>query len=75
LSLIDALSAWRELIGDEYVTSDETSRASIETATYLTSQKVPAIIRPASRDELQEWASDAATFSKVALRMMVMKPR
>jgi SAM-dependent methyltransferase len=27
------------------------------------------------RDELQEWAADAATFSKVALRMIVMKPR
>ena len=27
------------------------------------------------RDELQDWASDAATFSKVALRMIVMKPR
>jgi SAM-dependent methyltransferase len=26
------------------------------------------------RDELQEWASDPATFSKVALRMIVMKP-
>lgn len=53
MSLNEALSAWRELLGGEHVITDDTSRAEVETATFHTSQRVPAIIRPGSREELQ----------------------
>lgn len=53
MGLNEALSAWRELLGGEYVITGSTPRAEVETATFYTSQSVPAIVRPGSREELQ----------------------
>lgn len=53
-NLLNCLAAWRDLIGTNYVIVDELSIAAVETATYSTTQKIPAIIRPANSDEVQE---------------------
>lgn len=53
LNIAEAISAWRRLLGDEFVVTSETARSEFETATFVTSQTVPAIIRPANREELQ----------------------
>ncbi|MEA2206863.1 MAG: 4-cresol dehydrogenase (hydroxylating) flavoprotein subunit [Blastocatellia bacterium] len=50
----EALTAWRELLGEEYVTTDKSQLAAVETATFPTSEKVPAIIRPGTREQVQE---------------------
>ena len=50
----EALDQWTSLLGAEHVIADHTSRKAAETATFATTQKVPAILRPGSRDEVQE---------------------
>lgn len=54
MNISEALAAWRALIGEEYVVTDDAVRTEAETATFLTVQKIPAIIRPGDRNELQE---------------------
>lgn len=49
-----ALEAWREVLGPEHVLTDEATLSSAETATFSTTQSVPAVIRPGSREEVQE---------------------
>jgi 4-cresol dehydrogenase (hydroxylating) len=49
-----ALRAWTEVLGSEHVLTDARSRTSAETGTFATSNRVPAILRPATRAELQE---------------------
>lgn len=51
--LDEALEAWRAAVGGDHVITDPASLAAAETATFATSQKVPAIVRPASREEVQ----------------------
>ncbi len=53
-SLARALEAWREALGPEYVLTDEATISAAETATFYTSQRIPGIIRPGSREEVQE---------------------
>lgn len=52
--LVPALEAWRAILGAEHVLTDAATLSSAETATFLTTQSVPAIIRPANREEVQE---------------------
>jgi len=54
LKLSEALTAWCGLIGDDYVITAADARGEVEAATFLTTQTIPAIIRPGNRDELQE---------------------
>ncbi len=49
-----ALEAWRKILGPEHVLTDAATLVSAETATFLTTQRVPAVIRPGSREEVQE---------------------
>jgi 4-cresol dehydrogenase (hydroxylating) len=54
LSLQEALAAWRDLLGDEHVKTEADLLAEGETATFLTAQRIPAIIHPGNREELQQ---------------------
>lgn len=49
----EALQAWRDAIGDEYVVTDPHELALVQTATFATSQRVPAVLRPADREQVQ----------------------
>jgi len=51
---VEALEQWTALVGAEHVIADDRSRKTAETATFATTQRVPAILRPGSRDEVQE---------------------
>jgi 4-cresol dehydrogenase (hydroxylating) flavoprotein subunit len=48
-----AIETWKLLLGDQYVQNDEESSKNAESATFKTAQKVPAIIRPGNRAEVQ----------------------
>jgi 4-cresol dehydrogenase (hydroxylating) len=48
-----ALAHWSAIVGAENVLVDGRSLGAAETATFATTQTIPAIIQPASRDELQ----------------------
>ena len=52
--LDQALEQWVTILGVGNVLVDRGSRAAAETATFATTQTVPAIISPASREEVQE---------------------
>lgn len=49
-----ALSAWRDILGSEYVITDEASLKSIQTATFATTVSVPAIIQPGDHAQVQQ---------------------
>jgi 4-cresol dehydrogenase (hydroxylating) flavoprotein subunit len=54
-ALLDkALEQWTAILGADHVTVDGQSRAAVQTATFATTQTIPAILRPGSRDEVQE---------------------
>ena len=53
-SLDRAISEWTELIGTEYVLTDSPTLRTSETATFETKQQIPAILRPQTREEVQE---------------------
>nr|AEQ20295.1 FAD/FMN-containing dehydrogenase [uncultured bacterium CSLG7] len=53
-SAAEALEQWTSLLGSEHVFADAQSRTVAETATFATTQKVPAVLEPGSRDEVQE---------------------
>lgn len=48
-----ALDEWRKLLGEEHVVTDPQARRRYETATFATCQRIPVILRPASREEVQ----------------------
>ncbi|PON16810.1 hypothetical protein C2W62_16505 [Candidatus Entotheonella serta] len=54
VNLQTCLQAWQTLLGDEHVVVDEEKLQAIQTATYATTQRVPAIIRPGNRPGVQE---------------------
>jgi len=51
--LDDAVQAWIDILGPEHVIADSTTRRVAETATFATTQRVPLIIRPADRAQVQ----------------------
>lgn len=51
--LVAALEAFRKLLGDEYVLIDGETLAGYATATFHTEQAVPAVLRPASIEDVQ----------------------
>jgi 4-cresol dehydrogenase (hydroxylating) flavoprotein subunit len=52
--LEEALEAWRQALGPEHVRIDEASLLQARTATFATSQHVPAVLRPGEREEVQQ---------------------
>jgi len=52
--LEEALESWAAVVGADFVVCDPHSRKEAETATFATTQTVPAILRPANRDELEK---------------------
>lgn len=52
-TLTNALEEWRQAIGEDYVITDSEALARAQTATFLTTQRVPAILQPANRSEVQ----------------------
>lgn len=49
-----ALEEWRDTLGPEHVLTDAAALAAARSATFLTNQSIPAIIRPGTREELRE---------------------
>ena len=60
--LDQALEQWAKALGAEHVMVDGASRAAVETATFATTQMVPAILRPGSREQVQECMRVASRF-------------
>lgn len=52
-ALEQALREWSDLLGSEHVIVEPSALRTAETATFETTQKVPAILRPGSRAEVQ----------------------
>jgi 4-cresol dehydrogenase (hydroxylating) flavoprotein subunit len=52
-TLTRALRAWQEIVGPEHVLTDPAALSAAETATFSTSNRIPAIIRPGSREEVR----------------------
>jgi FAD/FMN-containing dehydrogenase len=48
-----ALAEWRSALGEAHVLTDPAALASAETATFTTTQRIPAIVRPSSTAEVQ----------------------
>nr|WP_248277648.1 FAD-binding oxidoreductase [Brasilonema sp. UFV-L1] len=54
LLIMDVLLAWQELLSSENVLTDEKTISAVQTATFATTQRVLAVIRPGDRAEVQE---------------------
>ncbi len=52
-SLEAALAAWREAVGEAHVIVEPEALAAAETATFATTQRIPAIVRPADTVQVQ----------------------
>ena len=53
-SLSQALDKWAQIIGTRDVITDPERLAAAGTATFATERKIPVILRPANREEVQE---------------------
>jgi 4-cresol dehydrogenase (hydroxylating) len=61
-ALVSALKEWKALLGAGHVVCEETVLRQAETATFATKQKIPAILRPANREELRSCLEIANRF-------------
>jgi 4-cresol dehydrogenase (hydroxylating) len=57
-----ALAAWRLSLGPEFVVTDRSTLRAVETTTFATQQVIPAILRPASRQQVQDCLRIASRF-------------
>lgn len=48
-----ALEAWREIVGEEHVLTDAATLSSAENATFAMTSRIPAVVRPGSREEVR----------------------
>ncbi len=48
-----ALHDWIAAVGAEYVVTQDSALEEAETATFATAARIPAIVRPANREEVQ----------------------
>lgn len=55
-----AVAEWERLLGHDHVLCDPEARGRAESATFATGQRVPAILRPAHRADVQEIVRIAA---------------
>ncbi|RKG69544.1 FAD-binding oxidoreductase [Corallococcus exercitus] len=53
LGLRAALAAWREAVGEAHVVVDPEALEAAQTATFATTQRIPAIVRPADTAQVQ----------------------
>lgn len=53
MALRDALAAWEEALGAKHVVTADEAVSAAQRATFLTAQRIPAIIRPGSPEEVQ----------------------
>lgn len=60
---IKALEHWAERLGAEHVVVDERTLSRAETATFQTTQRVTAVIRPGNKDEVQDCVRIANQFN------------
>lgn len=60
--MADAIEAWQQVLGPRFVDIDDASLTRIATATFPTSARVPAILRPSTREEVQECVRIANRF-------------
>ncbi|MBC7927152.1 MAG: FAD-binding oxidoreductase, partial [Bryobacteraceae bacterium] len=58
-----AFAAWSEVLGPEHVITDRAALESSATATFLTRQRIPAILRPSTREQVQQCLHVANRFS------------
>ncbi len=49
-----AVLAWREALGGEFVVTEQAELDAAQTTTFSTRQKIPVILRPANREQVQE---------------------
>src|SRR5581483_1026422 len=49
-----SLQHWERVVGAEFLVTDRSVLGAAESATFATSQRIPAILRPASTDQVQE---------------------
>ena len=54
MSILTALENWQTILGADNVISDRSQLLESETATFLTQQKIKAILRPANSAQVQE---------------------
>jgi len=59
---LHAIKAWRETIGSQNVITEGAALESAQTATFSTTQRIPAIIRPGSFEEVQQCVRIANEF-------------
>lgn len=59
----EAMMTWKRILGDEHVSNKQEELERAETATFQTDQKVPLIIRPRDREEVQASMKVASEFS------------
>ncbi|WP_309894438.1 FAD-binding oxidoreductase [Archangium sp.] len=59
--LQEALAAWRQALGVEHVLVDRETLGSARTATFATTQRVPAVLRPGNREEVRKCLQIAHT--------------
>jgi 4-cresol dehydrogenase (hydroxylating) flavoprotein subunit len=53
-AISSALEQWTDLLGSEFVLQDRSSLQPAETATFATAQRIPAILQPANREQVQD---------------------
>ena len=58
----EAIAEWRGVLGDAYVVTDASLRRGAETATFATTQRVGAILKPGSREEVQRCMAIASRY-------------
>ncbi len=49
-----SITAWREALGAEFVVTERAELLASQTTTFHTEQRIPVILRPANREEVQE---------------------
>lgn len=49
-----SLRRWEQILGAEFIRTDGPALRAAETATFATTQRIPAILRPANREQVQE---------------------
>ena len=60
--LTGAIAAFRGAVGVEHVLADGETLSAVERTTFATTQKIPALVRPGSREEVQECLRIARQF-------------
>src|SRR6185437_5403143 len=57
-----ALRQWEQVLGPENVISSQEALSAVSTATFSVRQRVPAILRPATREEVRQCLLIASQF-------------